>query len=69
MAEGQSIHEREMAKPLANQINEIFERRATAGDRKLIMETYTQRFEQLIRTMPKEKQATAMIKIQRAIVK
>ncbi len=69
MAEGQSIHEREIGKPLANQINEIFERRATAGDRKLIMETYTQKFEQLIRTMPKEKQDTTMIKIQRAIVK
>lgn len=69
MAEGQSIHEREMGRPLAHQINEIFERRATVGDRKLIMQTYTQRFEQLIRTMPKEQQDTTMIKLQRAIVK
>lgn len=69
MAEGLSLNEREIGVSLASQINEVFERRATAGERKLIMETYTQKFEQLIRTMPKEKQDTTMIKIQRAIVK
>lgn len=69
MAEGQSMREREIGTSLASQINEVFERRATAGDRKLIMDTYRQKFEHLIRTLPKEKQDTAMVKIQRAIVK
>ena len=63
------MHEREMGTPLASQINEIFERRASAGERKLIMDTYSQSFEQLLRTLPKEKQDTAMVKIQRVLVK
>ncbi len=69
MPEGQpSGNEREAGISLASQINEVFERRASAGERKLIMETYKQKFESLIKTLPKEKQNTSMVKIQRAIV-
>lgn len=69
MPERQLPLEREPGKSLAHQINEIFERRASAGERKLIMQTYQQGFEKLLQTMPKEKQDTSMIKIQRALTK
>ncbi len=69
MAEGQSMYEREIGKPLANQINEIFERRAIAGERKYILETYQQKFDQLLLTLPKEKRDTIAIKIQKFTVK
>ncbi len=69
MAEIQPTRERETGTSLASQINEIFERRATAGDRKLILETYQQKFDQLLLTLPKEKRDTIAIKIQQFAVK
>lgn len=69
MAEKDIHHEREAGTSLVYQINEIFERRASAGERTLIMQTYQQGFEKLLQTMSKEKQNTSMIKIQRALTK
>lgn len=65
MPEGQIIREVEPRVPLADAVRQIFERRATHGERKLILETYQQKFEQLVTHLPKEKQDTAMVTIQR----
>ncbi len=65
MPEGQSMHEREVGKPLADQVQEVFERRATQGERKFIWDTYNKKFEQLLQNLPKEKQANIAVKIQK----
>ncbi len=65
----QPIHEIEPKKPLADAVRDVFERRARNGERKLIMETYQQKFEALLKTMPKEHQNTTMVRIQRELVK
>lgn len=67
MPEGQSMHEREVGKPLADQVQEIFERRATRGERRLIWDTYNKKFEQLLSNLPKEKRDNIAIKIQKII--
>lgn len=65
MSEGLPPREVAPKEPLANAVRDIFERRATHGDRKLILETYQQKFEHLVTHLPKEKQGTAMVSIQR----
>jgi len=69
MSEGQSIREVEPSVPLADAIKQIFERRATHGERKLILESYQSKFDKLLETLPKEKRDTTAIKIQKFGVK
>lgn len=69
MPEGQPRQEVELNKPLAEAVREVFERRARVGERKIILELYQQKFEQLITTLPKEKRDTMMVKIQKEMVK
>lgn len=66
MQERKLSHEHEQ-RSLAYQISEIFERRATAGDRKLILETYQTKLDTLIQTLPKESQGDVATSIQRVI--
>jgi len=54
-------------KDLANQIGEIFERRATKGERNLILRTYQVKLDRLIQSMPQEQQGDVAIKIQKVI--
>jgi hypothetical protein len=68
MGETASSYEREARRPLSAQIAEVMDRRATRGDRRLILDTYKDQFEQLIRTLPKEKRDTVAIKIQKFFV-
>lgn len=67
MAERQIPREREVGKSLTYQINEIFERRATKGERKLILETYETKLDALIQKMPKEQQDNIAIKLQKIL--
>lgn len=69
MSEVQAIREVEPNKTLADEVRMVFERRAMKGERKLILELYQQKFEQLIATLPKEKQDAMAIKIQKLGVK
>lgn len=69
MPEGQTLREVEPTIPLADAVSAIFERRAKHGDRELIMETYTQKFEKLLETLPKENRDNLAIKIQKFFVK
>lgn len=69
MAEHQSLRKPEIMSPLAQEIQTVFDRRATKGERKLILKTYQQKFEQLVVNMPREQRDTAMIKIQRLVIK
>lgn len=69
MPEGQSIREVEPKTSLADAVREVFERRATKGERKLILELYEQKFEQLLATLPKANRDTMAIKIQKFGVK
>ncbi len=48
MAERPIHRELEPKKSLADQVQAIFERRATKGERKLILETYETKFDALI---------------------
>lgn len=68
MPEGQSIREVEPTKPLADAVREVFERRASHGPRKLILEMYRNKFDTLLMTLPKEQRDTIAIKIQRLFV-
>lgn len=68
MAEGQTIREVDPKLPLVDAIQEIFERRAKAGERKVILETYRESFEKLLMTIPKENRDTIAIKIQKVLV-
>lgn len=69
MPEGQSIVERTHATPLVKEVQAVFDRRAEHGERRLILDTYLEKFDSLLKTMPKEQRDTAMVKIQRFIVK
>lgn len=68
MAEGQSPREVESHIKLADAVQQVFERRAAAGKRKLILETYQQKFNQLLLTLPGEKRDTIAVEIQRLFV-
>lgn len=59
-------HEQEH-KDLSSQIGEIFERRATKGERKLILETYETKLDALIQKLPKEQQDNIAIKLQKIL--
>lgn len=67
MPESQSIHEVEPKKPLADAVREVFERRATKGEQKLIIKTYQKKLEALVQKMPAEQQKDIAIKIQKGI--
>lgn len=69
MPEGQPIREIEPSVPLADAVRQIFERRAIHGERKLIKDVYLEKFEQLVTTLPKEQRDTAMITMQRFVIK
>lgn len=68
MGENQSVREVEPNKPLAEAVREVFERRARAGERKLILETYQQKFDQLLQTLPKENRDRLAVKIQKFFI-
>lgn len=68
MSERYQPREIEMQKPIPEAIHEIFERRATKGERKLIMETYQAKLDTLIQTMPKQEQGNVAIQIQKVLV-
>jgi hypothetical protein len=68
MTEKQSIREAEPKPTLADQVREVFERRAAAGERKLILETYKEGFEKLLMTIPPEKRDTIAVQIQKLFV-
>jgi len=55
--------------PLEREIQAVFDRRAEHGERRLILDTYLEKFDNLLKTMPKEQRDTAMVKIQRFVVK
>jgi len=67
MSERPIPHEREQKKSLGDQIQAIFERRATKGERKLILETYETKLDALIQKLPKEQQDNVAIKIQKIL--
>lgn len=67
MTERTAGQEREPRKPLADQVSEIFERRATKGERKLILETYEKKLDALIQKLPKEQQDNIAVKIQKIL--
>lgn len=69
MPEGQPIREVEPQVPIADAVRQIFERRATHGDRKLILEAYQSQFEKVLTTLPKDKRENTSIQIQRFAVK
>ncbi|MFZ5534767.1 MAG: hypothetical protein ACOY3M_01280 [Patescibacteria group bacterium] len=67
MAERPVHHELAPKKTLADQVQAIFERRATKGERKLILETYETKFDALLQKLPKEQQENIMVKIQKVL--
>lgn len=67
MSERPSSHERESKKTIADQVQAIFERRATKGERKLILETYETKLDALIQKLPKEQQDNVAVKIQKIL--
>lgn len=67
MSERSSFHEREPKKSIADQVQAIFERRATKGERKLILETYETKLDALIQKLPAGERDNVAIKIQKII--
>jgi len=67
MPEGQSLQEVEPNKTLASEVRGVFERRALAGDRKLIYDTYQKKLDALIQTMPSEERNNVAIKVQEVV--
>jgi hypothetical protein len=68
MPEVTSHREHEPKRPLADLVGDVFERRASRGDRSLILDTYKEKFEQLVNTLPKEQQDTLTVQIQKVFV-
>lgn len=68
MGEQQRPREVEPNIPIADAVRQVFERRAAHGERRLILETYRKRFDDLLKTLPKENRDTMSIKIQRLFV-
>ncbi len=69
MAETSTRTEGEPKRPLAELVTDVFERRATAGDRKLILEMYEKKFEDILQTIPPEQRVNTAVKIQKLLVK
>lgn len=71
MGEGQAAVEKEQRSSLPSLIADVFDRRVEnyRKDRKLIRETYEQKFEKLLETIPRENRDTTAIKIQKVLVK
>lgn len=71
MGEGQVFVEKEQRSSLPSLIADVFDRRVEnyRKDRKLIRETYEQKFASLLETIPRESRDTTAIKIQKVLVK
>ncbi len=71
MAEAQTAIEKEQGSSLPSLIADVFDRRVQnyRKDRRLIRETYEQKFEKLLETLPQESRDTTAIKIQKVLVK
>lgn len=69
MGEGAPVREVEPNEPLGEAIRKVFERRAEHGKRKLIMETYMSKFDDLLKILPQEKRDTISIRVQRMFLK
>lgn len=69
MPETSTRIEGESKRPLAELVSDVFERRATRGNRKLIVEMYEQKFEDLLQTIPLEQRVNTAVKIQKLLVK
>lgn len=67
MSERPNPYEREQKKSLGDQIQAIFERRATKGERNLILETYRTKLDTLIQKLPAEERGNVAVKIQKVI--
>lgn len=61
--------ERQFNRPITDEIQAIFDRKATTGERNLIVDTYKHKFEKLLETLPKEKRDNVAIKLQKLGVK
>lgn len=68
MAEISSHSEREPKRPLAELVTDVFERRATRGNRKLIVEMYERKFEDILQTIPPDQRENTAVAIQKFLV-
>lgn len=67
MSERLNPHERELNKSLGDRVQAIFERRATKGERNLILETYRTKLDTLIQKLPAEERGNIAVNIQKVI--
>ena len=68
MAESSTRIEGEPKRPLDELVTDVFERRATRGNRKLILEMYEKKFEDLLQTIPPEQRVNTAVTIQKFLV-
>lgn len=68
MAETSTRIEGEPKRPLTELVTDVFERRATRGNRQLIVEMYEQKFEDILQTIPPDQRENTAVAIQKFLV-